>query len=267
MVLRQIAGGASSGDLTVTSPDGTVWSITADNAGALATSKVDNTVPDVPQDGLTLWEDARTLALADGAAVSSWPSAVGTLAPGQATAGSQPLFQAADATGPDRVVFDGVDDFLSQASVLGSDLFGSAEMTLFILQKQYGVEARNTSFFWDATASVNLHATYDDTIIFDFAGPTKRTSIAQPAGWDDAWKIVECSRESGTGVQSVIVDGVTLASGPTTGTISLTTAATLFVVGQATSFGGEMAQLLVWNRYLTTAEREQVRAYLAALIP
>lgn len=71
-----------------------------------------------PSTGLVAWQNARYLALADGAAVSSWPDAgPNGYAATQGTAGSQPAFRAnADGTGMPGVQFDGTADFLSYAA-------------------------------------------------------------------------------------------------------------------------------------------------------
>lgn len=63
--------------------------------------------------GCVLQLDATSLALADAAAVASWPARVGAFTPAQATGTQQPTFVIDASNGRGAVRFDGVDDVLS----------------------------------------------------------------------------------------------------------------------------------------------------------
>ena len=81
--------------------------------------------------------ESDTLALADGAAVSSWAgSGSGAVTFTQGTAGSQPTYQTAETpTGKPAVQFDGVDDALAKSS---GTINGTLRQTIMAVVKATG---------------------------------------------------------------------------------------------------------------------------------
>jgi hypothetical protein len=223
--------------------------------------------------GLTLWLHAAAVALADAQPVAAWPDSSGAgLNFGQAEAARRPTLRTNVVGGQPVVRFDGVDDVLSAGSVAGSVLVGANEATVFCVQKQAGAKAQNTTLHWiapDDTNRFGAHLSYENTLIFDFGNVTAggRVGGAQPAGWDDAFKIVSLRRLSG-GAGAIRVGGADAVTGTFTDALDNTQSAPLFVGGMGaeavSALQGDLAELIVYNRGLSDAERTQVYDYLNA---
>jgi hypothetical protein len=72
---------------------------------------------------LRAWWDPDAIAQADASAVASWTSSVNSYALAQGTAANRPTLQTAEANGHNVVRFDGSNDTLTIASVLGLTTF------------------------------------------------------------------------------------------------------------------------------------------------
>jgi hypothetical protein len=232
--------------------------------------------PPAPLDA-TFWlraEDAAafTLSGSNVTAAANQGSAGGALNLTQGTAGSQPLRVAGVVNGKAVLRFDG-GDFLRSAVVSGSAFLTADQNVVFLVQKQTGTKARNTSFTWRAAATTNRftgHLSYDDVLYWD-SGDTVassgRVSVAQPMGWDDAWHIVELVRDGVTA--RIIVDGVERVSDATMLVgVSLATSQAFSLGAQYNGtdfFLGDLAEIIIarGSGAVDSAARLAVRQALA----
>lgn len=225
--------------------------------------------------GLTFWLKADSLALGDGAAVTSWSdSGPNGLTVSQGTGSKQPAYRLTGApNNRPAVQFDG-GDVLSRASVVGSSLISSNQCHVFIVQKQDGSHANNIPLCWfvSSTNLFEMLATFGNTIFFDFGNRTAgqgRISVAQPGGWDDTWRLVQGIREApDSGTARIRDQGSELTNGAVTQTNSTAGSGTLRVGADETesssTFSGYIAEILIYNVALSAANRTLIEAYLNA---
>lgn len=219
------------------------------------------------QKNLTLWLKADSGVTVDAKnAVSQWDDrSTRSNHVSQATAGSQPLLAPNGLNGLPVVQFR--EDRLSRPAVSGTNLFTSTAVTLFIVQKQLGTDARTTTLAWRANGEQRLymHATYDDTLSFQVGNPTGGGSVntSQPANWDDAWHLLSCRRDTTNG--QIRVDGITVTA-PMYFTANANPNQTgELIVGSdhfGNTFNGDIAEILVFAEALSDADRNAVESYL-----
>ena len=111
--------------------------------------------------------------------------------------------------------FDG-NDFFTRATVLGSSLTAADQVTVFIVEMQDGGDPQNTILGWGSSNNrFFLHTTWEDVLHFQHGIPVSgqgALSVVQPAGWDDAFHVIEFFRENGVG--EIHVDDSLWISGP-----------------------------------------------------
>ncbi len=201
-------------------------------------------------EGLVLHLDAGDLALADGTAVASWDAA------SQATASAQPVYVANDSVFNSLPVvrFDGIDDWMALPSPAP---FNVGSVTMFAVGKfipdgsnQYmvagqdgggddririsidgGFEYRIGSSGWRA---VNTGAIDENVHIFEI--------LSTAEGFLDGAGV-------GTAANSSTETPVALNIGS-------------YNRGEKDFLSGDLAELIIFNRVLTTGERNEVGAYL-----
>ena len=222
---------------------------------------------DYPASGLRLWLDGSSVSQ-EASKVSAWadrtPFGHDT---GQAEAGRQPAFHSEGINGKPAVAFDGEDDILT-GTATGTALLDETSVSLFLVMKQDGGSKNNAVFGWESDSHRNhldLLFTFSNTLLFDYGNASDggRISGAQPDRWDNNWHLVEVYRDGATG--RVIVGGVTVFEGEFTDDLVVDTEGTLSVGGVGTlHHGGAVAEVLVYNRPLSSAEVSQVRNVIAA---
>lgn len=225
--------------------------------------------PSWPTEGLTLWLQADQGVTADaGQKVSAWADqSAKTNHLAQGNASLQPLLAPNSLNGLPVLQFR--DDWLSRASVPGTNLFSATAATLFVVQRQLGSDNRTTTFSWVGGGNQRymLHATYDDTLSFQVGSPDAQAYVnaAQPPGWDDAWHLVAVRRDGTNGV--IRVDRVAV----TQGTVfkadgNPAQAATLYLGNDqwGNTFNGDIAEVLSFSAALSDADLASVESYLAA---
>lgn len=188
----------------------------------------------------------------------------------QTASAKRPLFKPNVLNGQSVGRFDGSDDILQSVSTLGSLLFSWDNCTIFMVMKQTGSKARNCTLSWNPTGSNGVTAlfSYDDSLYFDFgplAAALGRINGSQPAGWDDAWHVVELVRSGPVASQvQVIVDGRTVLSGPMSGSLNNAGSAALQLGGNGTNFlQGDVADVAGFYTDLSPTLRRDMRRYLA----
>ena len=222
-------------------------------------------------DATTLYTDAgSTLVSGDGDLIyQPNDKSGGGLHLTQATSGARPTYKTAIQNGLSVARLAGL-HWWTRASMTGSDMFGANTGTLFFVQKQNGATAHNTTISLECTTSTNyvhVHATYENVIYFDFgsAAGGGRISVAQPSGWDDAWRITCLHRDGANG--KIYVDGGTAILSTTFSDDFDDTASGTLHVGQksdSNKFGGDFGELITFDAALSTADLNAVGDYLAA---
>jgi hypothetical protein len=224
----------------------------------------DTTAPDsIP--GLQLWLDASQVVGVDsGAAVSSWPdnSSAGHDAT-QSSSTNQPTYQPTALNGQPALRFDGVDDYLAvngamvsgnqgrtviwvgRPTVVGNrgviDLGnGATTGGAFMVTPEYGVRVSGGNRLWSTAAST----TTPSIGVMSFSG----TSTSDVSMWLNGTALSVAS----TAVATVQTSGA--------GTVG---AWTLSPAG-SNNFAGDLAEILVYDRALSTAERLELEQHLTA---
>jgi hypothetical protein len=224
---------------------------------------------DIP--GLRLWlkpDSGLTLSGTD--SVSAWEDRSGNgLDVAQATGTNQPARVSANLNGLPVVRFDGIDDYLRRSAVPGYDLFDNSTDTVYIVQKQAGTDPRTTTFSWtpDGINRFMVHATWDNVIYFQATSYTtggNMLAAPQPYGWDDRWHVLKLVKDGSSG--QINVDGIDLTLTETTSSAGNNSPTADLYVGSDWSstnwFTGDIAEILVFSRALTTEEQQDVDTYL-----
>ncbi len=204
--------------------------------------------------GVLAWFDAGGLNLADGTPVASWPDRIGTGANlTQATALKQPTFRAGVAGGRAAVRFDGDDDVLSLATEMDAK-------DVFLVVGNYAFTGDDMVVMGGLTADEAIRVRTSHQIYASTTGGAQLVNSMANVP-DSGFRIFQLSTD-GTHA-SLRGNGVTLARTPSS---------TVFTFGQlghyrnlATPefFGGDVAEVLIYNRVLNVVERKRVEQYLS----
>ncbi|MCC7518713.1 MAG: fibronectin type III domain-containing protein [Verrucomicrobiae bacterium] len=224
--------------------------------------------PNVPMEGLSLWLKAGGGVMLAPSNVAQWVDLSGNgLNVSQDTSSYRPLWVNAGDTGLPGVRFDGTDDVLTRSSLVGSNLVSAAESTLFLVMKQDGSKVNNTVLAWcygdpnPVEHRFLLHATAGDSLYLQHGG-TPAWGV-QPSNWDYTYHVVQAYRDGSTG--GIRVDGVLLTCTNVTTQLDVSQSAQLKIANDPFNnyFKGEIAEILVYKRTLSSQDRAQVDEYLA----
>ena len=217
---------------------------------------VDNVNLEVPQgvDDLVGWWDTTKIdGLADGAAVGTWPDSSGLGRHAAQTTGSlQPTYQTGELNGHPVVRFDGTDDYLATAA------FASEPQphTVFVISR-LGT-AIVTRYLLDGIVTTDRHALFlnASSQIEAFAGVSNLGDTAT-AGQVAVYAVTYNGASSGIWKNGVDVSGVGNVGGQ---------ALTGLTIGGrfngVETLDGDVGEVIVYDRALTTAERQAVEQYL-----
>lgn len=223
--------------------------------------------------GLQVWLDATQISgVADGTPIGAWPdlSGAGQNAV-QATGASQPIFRANEVNGHSAIDFDGVNDYMSLASLtIGSN-------TTIVLVAENGVQTTNT-------ASVQRALIAGDSNPYQASGTEfglgyKRSgqdgfnvslgtgsALQELNEWKGPSGLYETHMFLKSGTSATLYrDFYPVASG----TMSRTTGfGSGYLIGAETSnssryFKGGIAEIIVFDHALSVLEREHLDSYLA----
>lgn len=220
------------------------------------------------QYGATFWLRADDVAGGHGASVSTWSDRLAGIAITQATGASQPALS--NNGGPNNqpaVSFDG-GDVLTAANISMLSLVASNQCHIYIVQYQDSTQSNNTTINWNQGVGniLNTHLTFSDTCYWDFgsSGGGGRINAAQPAGWDNAWRLVQLIREPpDSGTSRIRVQASELTSGAVSLTITSGTA-TLSIGGGNSALKGSIAEIIICNVAHDTAVRQRFERYFNA---
>jgi hypothetical protein len=183
------------------------------------------------------------------------------------TTANQPVVTASAINGRQAATFDGTNDQLMLTSVNPSQFMGSISGTIFLVQK-YVVDKAASTLFINAGANANVQivnkwksSPFDD-IFWDFANQsTGRIYGTAPAGITGNWKVTEFVKRS-AGTSEVYVGGTSALSGSTSGTMASLTGTLRIGTDGSNYFNGQIAEILCYNRELTSGERTAVYSYI-----
>ncbi|MCK4659135.1 MAG: hypothetical protein KAV82_06395, partial [Phycisphaerae bacterium] len=252
---------------------------TPDNCDISAGSSADcnsNGVPDECDmvwstplgEGLVLWLSADAVSgVGEGQPVSIWSDqSESSLDVAQSTPSAQPVYTGNVLNGLPALRFDGNDSF-TRGSVLGSALTGTDQATIFLVEKQDGSDPHNSTLGWGtSTNRLLLHTTWEDRLHFQHGnanpGGNGSYSVPQPAGWDDAFHVVEFFRNAT--LAEILVDGNLLGAGTITDTPEINEQHPLYIGTDffGNTFTGDICEILIYNRALSGLDRLKVSNYL-----
>jgi hypothetical protein len=210
--------------------------------------------------GLKLWLKADALALSDGTAVSSWTdsSGLGNHAT-QATGANQPILKTSILGGKPVIRFDGANDYL-QTATFSSSLSSS---TIFAVGK-VGT-ADQTQFVFDGIDSTHRNAVLHYSTFEGGAGANKLDQFAgtEVFGTSTNGVFAEISAVFNGASSATYIDGSLVISGDV-GSQSLSGLTVAARYTAANFLAGDLAEIIVYDSALSTANRKNVEQYLAS---
>jgi fibronectin type 3 domain-containing protein len=274
---------ASFSDLSVLNGTKYYYTVAAFRGGVAGPSSVAvAAVPHVvtgmaglPQSGLVLALNAADLAntYSNGEAVAVWPNAIGPLLGATASSTRMPVLAASAINGRPAVRFDGSDDFMTLSSGF-SDF--TAGMSLYIVKRPSVLRASSKIFLLGGgpailnvglgragtTSGYQYHTTnssnsfsWFDTTGGLVAGEASLVSVHQEAGAANSLSFAETAK-----------NGVPLYGKnvyvPPVATRTLNFIAKSYWT-QDQLFQGDIAEILLYNRVLSYAERAAVHSYIS----
>ena len=223
--------------------------------------------------GLQLWYAARLMSGIDGAAIVPTDFSGNGRDATQATGTKQPLFKTNIINGKPVFRFDGTDDFLNVPAI---DLTGTNGLTLFAVVANITSGSDRVIF----ECSTNINSFTDGFLLYRESGNSMVAALRGNAGASGSNFISTVSVTSAATVVSATYDK-SLATNEVTNWLNGTSAGTRGAnVNNTNNFGnrasfigmragttlplaGDIAEILLYNRVLTTAERQQIEAYLS----
>lgn len=228
-------------------------------------------LPSNSDPNLVLWLDADAIGQANGTPVSSWndsgPSNNDAV---QGNLSLQPTYVASSPTFNNKPVvhFDGLDDFLD--AVTPSSITAGTEMTLFVLWKldqtgfqREGIENWNGSngFLLNDQGSPAVFRWYIAPAGSAADGGNSAMAVLQPV-------VMEGFRNATT--LALYTNGIQVASVGSGGG-AIAGSSTLRIGGRPSpgggTFFGEIQEILIYDRALTTQEQADINSYLLEQIP
>jgi hypothetical protein len=225
-----------------------------------------------------LWLKADAITgLSDSDPVVTWEDSSGNgHDPTQGTAGFRPLFKANVINGLPAVLFDGSDDILATTSKLNAIMGFDGRGTVYAVMRADTTSPEQTHTLF-ANASGDVHLAVVDTAGSDtvqaanYDGTQDTATRPYTMGqWGIPWWMLASLAGSGEGVIDGILGGLdtsTNAAETATGATTASKLAEVFQIGGNATVGylnGYIAELIVFPRGHTGAERRHVLSYLAA---
>jgi parallel beta-helix repeat protein len=254
-----------------------VLRLTASDGALAASDEVGVTVnpqqgssPTIPTQNLSLWLQADAGVTLNGSTVAQWAdqSSSGTHA-AQPTALNQPALLTNAVNGKPALRFDGVNDYLSFTLPVN----GLSGLTMILVSASLldvdggwnGVA--NAPLFWNETASWGtLHLSPFQRMVKYRFGTGQASNLpahTRPVTLNAAYSLTTAVKSAST--ESLYVNGmqVLAQSGKLTALANIRDTGNLGRgYNDDTFFNGDIAEVLVYTRALTDAERQQVEQYL-----
>lgn len=224
--------------------------------------------------GVKAWWKASSIAQSDSTAVTTWTDSIASISVTQGTGANQPTYRTTQGPNSTPAVSFDAGDVVKNTSILGSTIFATNQVHIFMVLKQDSTQANNGAFnFYQAVNNqINILPTFSDVIYWDFGDKTAgtsngRLSVAQPVGWDNSWRIVQFIRDTGNN-QYIRDQGSQLATASRSKTLDTTQTFALRIgseEGETIFFKGFIADILIYNVALGTTDRQSVEAYFNSL--
>ena len=206
---------------------------------------------------LAAWWKADSLGLADGATVSSWAdSGPGGWTATQGTASARPTFRTAVLNGKPVVRFDGVDDFL-----ISSASTSHTETTIFAVIKPTSTTGDRSIRV--ASGSGGITSTIRDGKPRMGSQDLVSLHTSTTTVSTTAFQVLTCSYSDSTNTVAFHRNGS--ADGSSTAVTASPTAGRTTQIAAEPAGGylvGDLAELVIYSRVLTSSERAEVHSYL-----
>lgn len=225
-------------------------------------------VPTVPSDlplGMRIWIRATDLGSTNDTVVTSWPDQSGLHNDGTATlTGADILLKTGQAVAGGVGVYIDTNTGAGRHIRFGNVISDLASGELFLVIKQLNDPAidgpfNNNSWGIWGNSGVTSHYPFTDGTIYEDWGSTVRHTVGNPTPALDAYRIVNIA--SASGEWTYRLDGSSLFT-TATNTVAWQVNPELGRGGGRNQ--GYFAEMIVYDRALTTTERAQVMAYLTA---
>ncbi|TCO82168.1 fibronectin type III domain protein [Chthoniobacter flavus] len=209
-----------------------------------------------PTTGLKLWLAADTSVTLDGSGgVSAWADQSGNANNAtQSTAGNRPTVTANALNGKPVVHFSGAS---SQYLTLPNLMSGATAGEVFAVLRS--ASTTGATGLWNLGSDGWSWYSYTDGRIEADFGTTGGLWEGVPSQSILSYHVYEAASQ--TGLYQSWINGVPLFK-TTSNTVAFTTAPLIGVNGHGNYFSGDIAEIIIYNRALSTAERGQVLAYL-----
>lgn len=238
--------------------NGSSW-IELDSDGTGAAGYTLDSNHEIPLDSAPLLHlDASDLSLSDGASVTTWADKSGNGYDFTGSGSTAPVFKTSGRLNHNTVLFDGTDDFMSNASVLGQ--FSDEDVTLVAVFHQYDTDTQVDIFDTGSQSggdrlSPDYSSAFLSTRIIEvdqnFTKPFYNNNIFG-LRIDSSTPSYELFYNQGSQYQ--------------TGSYSFGVASTMSIGGGNTSykFNGEISEVLLFNKALSDDDWNTVHNYLSA---
>lgn len=203
--------------------------------------------------GLTIWLVADDIAGADGSAVSSWSAhSPTTISASQGTVAAQPSLQTSEVNGHNAVLGDGVNDLMT----LSASVSSTASWTVFVVQKR---SASGSLAYALATSAITPPYSPIEYGSLSRLYVSSRTDQKYATIPSHAWHVITGQDASGT--LNAWVDGAaqSLTAAAATGSNDFDR---LFARSTFEFSAVYVAELIFYNRTVTSTERSNVEAYM-----
>lgn len=221
--------------------------------------------------GLAVWLAAdKITGLVDGAAVSSWSDASGNgNTAAQATGANQPVYKTGIISGMPVVRFDGVNDFLKIAD---SGTYKVTRLTVFIVSRTTVLNTNSKAMISYPHAVTHTSPFYRWALVphsrpnFDvYSNGAITTGSAEVRGFVSSQLGPALLWSFDTRAAKVWKDGILFIDGADADQTYPNAVGICMGADNtgADPWGGDIAEVLVYNRQLTDTERQTVEVYLA----
>ncbi len=212
--------------------------------------------------GLVFRTKASSIVLANNAPVASWPDTGGSSTPlVQATSASQPLFKTsvAELNGKPAVYFDGVDDSLKAVTAESSN-----PSTLFFVCVPRVKDVNSQPFFARKNSSGADFEIYNDSAIGAYITGTNLQFIVGTPHVLGAGAVYTLHGGNNPGGAALFSNGSLLGIDldVSTGSASGDIHVGWNFGAQSRWFQGDVAEVIIFNRVLTDAERATIHTYI-----
>lgn len=214
-----------------------------------------------------LWLDAsdpsnNKSVFADGAAVAAWVDKSGNgYSAVQSTVGLRPIYKTGIIGGLPIIRFDGATQYMTSPAGLLAQL--TNQVTIFIVSASANMVGNSIlqSVVDVNTNRINIHLPWSDNKVYwDFG------NISGSGRLDGAWggslnTFYLWGFAAGSSAMSVRRNGTTIISKTASSSVSFTTQ-TLDVGTGTAFFGGDIAEIIIYNQLLSTTVRQTIERYL-----